>query len=84
MTVNSRFLAYCRSQGTPDPEAMLVIDRTRYPGGVMCGFILWTRARWADWRTARGMPQDRASCPAPITTNEDHVDFDAWLAREVS
>ena len=38
---NPRYLAYCRATGGLSPDATLERDREQYPGGCMCGFILW-------------------------------------------
>ncbi len=37
---NPRWLAYCKSQGNTSEEQFLKDDK-KYPGGIMCGFILW-------------------------------------------
>lgn len=71
---NPRFLAYCRSQGNT-PEAQLSVDDARYPGGKMCGFILWLHAQWKEFYTLKGWDRDR------IKGEEDHREFDAWLEK---
>ncbi len=39
---NPRYLEYCEAHGhAGDPEGQLAADRERYPGGCMCGYILW-------------------------------------------
>lgn len=72
---NTRFLAYARSQGTPDPEAMLALDRIRYPGGVMAGYILWNSARWDEFCAERGIDSHYRSLHG--------AEYDAWLAKKV-
>jgi hypothetical protein len=71
---NPRYVAYARTQKRT-PEVMLVKDRERYPGGSMCGFMLWLRERWAVWLDQKGYHHDT------ILSNEDHTEFDAWLAN---
>lgn len=72
---NRRYLAYCRAQGTPDPDAMIERDHERWPGGPMTGYILWIRERWAEWATANKRDRNHL-------TDEDHAAFDAWLADQ--
>jgi hypothetical protein len=42
---NPRYLYYVASQGDRTPEAQMEHDRVEYPGGRMCGFILWISGR---------------------------------------
>jgi len=35
-----KYLAYCAANGNT-PEQQLKADANAYPGGKMCGFILW-------------------------------------------
>lgn len=49
---NPRYVAYARSQGR-SPAAQLRHDLEEYPGGCMCGFILWIRARVREFQTLR-------------------------------
>lgn len=73
---NSRFLAYSRAHGRL-PEAMLEHDDVAWPGGRMCGFMLWLRSQWRGWATERGGMPD-------ILTPEHHADFDSWLGARVA
>lgn len=72
---NSRYLAYAKANGEPSPEAMKASDRKRYPGGLMCGFMLWMDICWSEWRSIKGYDRNR---PLGVA---DHVEFDAWLAE---
>jgi len=40
MKYNPRYIAYAKSNGF-EPKEMFRIDKNLYPGGSMCGFILW-------------------------------------------
>lgn len=71
--MNPRYLAYSRAHGM-DPDAMLEHDRERWPGGVMCGFIVWIHRRWLVWDAEHGRK------PFGHHSAEDHAAFDAWLA----
>jgi hypothetical protein len=68
----ARYVAYSRAHGKT-PAEMTAHDRAQWPGGLMCGFILWTRERWDEFHDMRGY-EPRALCAA------DHRSFDAWLA----
>ena len=69
-----RYLAYCRAHGRT-PEAMLAHDSDAWPGGRLCGFILWISDRWHEWRVATG---SRAHA-LDRKTDAEHAAFDAWL-----
>lgn len=66
-----RFFEYCRAHGKT-PEEMLAADDLRFPGGKMCGFMLWIGARWDEWQ--------RRNPEVFIKTEEHHNDFDRMLA----
>jgi hypothetical protein len=76
--MNPRYLAYCRAHGR-DPKDMLAFDDQRFPGGSMCGFILWLSARWSEWK-------DRHPELAPrfggswVLSDKHHADFDREIA----
>lgn len=66
-----RYLAYCAAHDMA-PEQMLNHDKKRWPGGCMCGFIIWISEQWRAWAIARGgMPSYR--------TDAHHKDFDLFL-----
>jgi hypothetical protein len=69
---NPRYLAYCVAHGC-SPDEMLAQDDERWPGGVMCGFILRIDARWGEWKRLKGYGRNH------ILSEGDHVEFDAWL-----
>lgn len=75
--MNARYLAYAAAHGL-DPEAQIVADRQRWPGGSMCGFILWIGERWREWALETGHPRARIGADAYLSP-EDHASFDAWL-----
>jgi len=72
-----RYLCYCVAHAEPDPARMLETDRERWPGGVMCGYVLWIGERWREWRSISGVPRDAMLLEA------DHKDFDKWLENSV-
>jgi hypothetical protein len=76
--VNSRYVAYCRAESVDDSATMLALDRERWPGGPMCGFMCWVQKRWNEWYAATGWPRD-----AP-KGQPQHDEFDAWLAQRVA
>jgi hypothetical protein len=77
---NPRYLAYCVAQGVDDPSAILEMDRKRWPGGVMCGFLLWIGTMWSEWYVSIGKSHlsyyDRRFY-------QDHAAFDRWLKGRV-
>lgn len=74
--MNPRYVAYARAHGRTFEE-QLAADAERWPGGKMCGFIVWMGHRWLAWRRLRNRPVN------DILSREDHADFNAWLEAEV-
>lgn len=68
--INPRYYFYSKAHGRTHEE-MLEYDRKRYPGGCMCGFILWITAKWREWESLTG------NTPPRLTS--DYRDFDEWL-----
>ncbi len=65
---NPHYLAYAKYNGK-SPDEMMEHDTIEYPGGCMCGFILWMSAmKQKFWEVSRDSFLDR------------HVigDLDAW------
>jgi len=80
--LNPRYVAYCLAHGASSPDEMRERDRLAWPGGRMCGFILWMNAQWIDWgnvapsRGFKGVRSDFRS--------EEHLqDFDRFLWERV-
>jgi len=49
---NPRFVAYANSHGR-DPEIQLVHDEKEWPGGSMCGFMLFISEKWETFSKLR-------------------------------
>lgn len=45
---NPRYVAYASEYGR-SPEQQLEHDREAWPGGLMCGFILWSNERLTEY-----------------------------------
>jgi len=50
--LNPRYVAYARVHGRT-PNEMMSHDMTQYPGGCMCGFILWMDEQKRAFKKAR-------------------------------
>lgn len=68
---NPRYVKYAAANGM-SPKRMLRHDRRRYPGGCMCGFLLWSSAKIAKARKER--PDWFLN-----GTLVNHDAYDAWL-----
>ena len=49
---STNYLSYCKAHNKT-PEAMMEHDRSEFPGGVMCGFILWISKMKQEFYKAR-------------------------------
>jgi hypothetical protein len=58
------------------PETALERDEDGVPHNLY-EFSLWIQAMWSAWLKLNKLPRDH---PA---SNEDHQEFDVWLARRV-
>ncbi len=75
-TYTTSYLAYCASHGRT-PEAQIAFDDVEWPGGKMCGYLLWISAEWRAWEALFGRIE--------IKSDEHHAHFDTWLtARYVT
>lgn len=78
--MNSRYLAYCKAHGEPDPDKMIEKDKKIYPGGFMCGFILWIQVKWDEWKEEN---KKFYSGDSHTPADSDHNLFDTWLNKKV-
>ena len=69
-----RYVAYARSLGET-PEETHARDVDRWPGGRMCGFILFISEAWRDWDKQHVHTRDHAR------TQDEHVAFTDWLSH---
>ena len=76
-TWNPRYLAYCRAHGQSDPAKQLDMDAERWPGGVMCGFILWMMNRLSEFNALQGC-RNSEICHLELGNRWDSL-FDAML-----
>lgn len=74
---NPRYIHYARVHNRT-PDEMLMHDEERFPGGQMCGFIIWIRKQWQAWSK---LPERGRKFPGSrVASDAAHRDFDEWLA----
>lgn len=81
---NPRYIAYATAHGR-SPVDQLAHDRITWPGGSMCGFMLWIRERLQEFSKSNPEafvvfsvgPNDHSARPHLI----DHAAFTAWLTE---
>lgn len=74
---NPRYVAYARAHGL-SPEGMKARDQIEWPGGVMCGFILWNSAQLRAASKAIPAAFHKIGGRMEIA---DHDAYDRWLAN---
>jgi hypothetical protein len=72
---NLRYLAYCRANHNV-PEAQWLIDKEKYPGGKMTGYILWNRLHWALFFQSLGLEKQ-----PQVISQDMHKQYDEWLLK---
>lgn len=76
MIFNPRFVIYAKAHGM-SPEAMLEHDAAAWPGGKMCGFILWMSKCKAEFT----QQHPEAVFDGHIV---DHQAYDEFLERKLA
>jgi hypothetical protein len=76
MTWNPRYVAYARAHGNT-PEHQSALDRERFPGGRMAGFLVWLGEQHRAY-TSAGLHV------GSVWTDPDHAEFDAWLLAQTA
>lgn len=78
---NPRYVAYAHAHGHT-PHSMLPVDEERYPGGKMCGFILWNAEKWREFTKTLTTEEKKDS-----GNNHDMIvyffsdRYEAWLKK---
>lgn len=72
------YVAYAKAHGR-EPEAMLEHDTERWPGGKMCGYLLWGGERLHAWATLTGHPRAK-DANAPMWETDVEA-YHTWLVE---
>lgn len=75
--INSRYQAYLDVHGCT-LEQMRVRAKQESPGSPLRGYLTWIRERWQEWRRLKGYGS------MALISQDDHAEFDVWLADFVS
>lgn len=62
--LNPRYVSYCLAHGHRTPAQARAADETAWPGGVMCGFMLWIADQIAAFKRAQRLPPREPLDPA--------------------
>ena len=73
---NPRYICYCFAHGNT-PQQQYSVDRKRWPGGMMCGFILWNEEMISLFSRMHG--KEGFYFVHGNLTTEGHEAYDAWL-----
>lgn len=76
---NPRYVLYAKAHGE-QPEGMLLRDEDAYPGGRMCGFLLWHARRIAE---AKKQKPELFFFDGSTGRLYDHAGYDEWLKARV-
>ena len=76
--MNPRYLAYCKANNNI-PKIQMKKDINEYPGGKMCGFILWISQKWEEFGKTQGWKHSHYNY---IKTEAIYTSFDRFIGIE--
>lgn len=80
-TWNPRYTLYAKLHGKSE-EDMIKLDRERYPGGCMTGFMAWVQHHLLEYRDAHPEQHVHDVDRRPMYgAFVDHEHVDAWLRK---
>jgi hypothetical protein len=77
---NPRYVAYARAHGNT-PEHQSALDRERFPGGRMAGFMAWLGEQY---RAFTGTELNGSYHAVRVWTDRDHAEVDDWLLAQTT
>lgn len=80
LDLNPRYLAYMRANLIEDSNLMLALDMERWPGGYMCGFLLWNASLIRQYLALRFPCGTHGKRDRHLAFMSVAADYDAWLA----
>jgi len=73
-----RDVVYAAAHGN-SPEGQLKVDKEKWPGGCMTGFVLWNSERLHEWKTETGF-----YLSGKVMSEKLYDEYDQWLVDWVS
>lgn len=81
MIINPRYARYAEAHGRT-PDEMHEADVIDWPGGSMCGFMLWMGEQWATFCRIHDVLNTR-ELRLKLGSEETDAQFDAWQRERV-
>ena len=71
---NPRYVRFAEVHGR-DPEEQLAYDNVRWPGGCMCGFVLWIAEFYRVYYDTFGKSSDKTRAKGPLDLPCDRTKY---------
>lgn len=78
MATNPRYVRYAEAHGRT-PDEMLKADVIEWPGGSMCGFMLWMNEQWRKFCMLHHVSNTRE---LRLKIDDADAKFDAWQSAQ--